>query len=78
MAPQVDLARGLCGAVGEANHQRPANKIGVDGELKSFARLPGKKKIAPIIGRIRRAAFGRAALPYLDFQHSLDRTAGVA
>jgi len=78
MAPQVDLARSLGLGAGEANRQRPADKIGVDGELNGSARLPGKKNIAPVIGEIRRAAFRRAAFPYLDFEHSLDRTAVVA
>ena len=78
MTAQIDLARSSAFVGVESNDQRPAEKVGIDGELDGLARLAGKKNFTLVIGAIGRATFSCAAFPHLNFHYSLGRATGVA
>jgi hypothetical protein len=61
----------------EPDRQWPADEIRIDGELDGLTRVRGEKKLAPVLGEIGVAPFGRAALPNLDLENSLRRAADV-
>jgi hypothetical protein len=77
VAAQVDLTRGFDIGGAKADHQWPAEKIGVDRQLDNLTRLPRQENLAPIVGEIGRAAFGYAPLPDLDVEDAFDWAAGI-
>ena len=77
MTPQINLAQRAGRRTRKSDNHGTAEEIGVDCELYDFSALAGQENLTPVVGGIRRAALGCAALPDLDIENSLCRATGV-